>query len=56
MTSVEAKLFKLSEDPIFFQLYKRGDLIAKITANTLSASDQHLRRDLYNIIANEKAY
>lgn len=30
ITDIEQKIFKLAEDPVFYQIYKRGDLIDKI--------------------------
>lgn len=55
ITDIDSKLFKLAEDPVFFQLYKRGDLIDKIKADKPEWSDLFTRRYFYSILAEERA-
>lgn len=55
ITNFDSKVFKLAEDPIFYQLYKRGDLISKIKKDPPNWYDMFSRRYLYSVLADEKA-
>lgn len=55
MTNGDTKLFKLAEDPIFYQLYKRGDLLKKIQSQKPNNDEIFSRRYLYIVLAQEKS-
>lgn len=55
MNSVQAKLFKLCDEPLTYHMYKRGDLIERIQNNkTLNWNEEMARRSLIKTLASEK--
>ena len=53
--NIGAKISKLAEEPICYQLYKRGDLIGKAENTVKDWDAAFTRKHLIGIIANEAA-
>lgn len=49
------KLKQIAEDPLCFHLHKNGDLLDKIQKEPVDWHDRVSRKDLYALLAEEKA-
>ena len=55
MTSIDQKLRKLASYPMFYQLYKRGDLIKRMERDPNNWHENFSLKDLYAVLAEERS-